>query len=667
MKKKLVGVFSQGISRIPHLSTLLDAEVIRLRPLCRARCDFIAGWGLKPSSSKARHFAQSQDVPYLSLEDGFVRSLGLGVNQTPPHSLIVDSTGVYYDATRPSDLESFIINTVFSIELLQRAKKCIDLLKLHRLSKYNHAPDIIVSCSERQPKILVVDQTVDDASVKYGLADASSFIRMLDVAIEDNPNAEIYVKVHPDVIAGHKQGYLFDEAKKRGCTLIAQDINPWSIFDVVERVYVVTSQLGFEALIAGKAVSCFGMPFYSGWGLTNDQYKSDRREVKRTLEQVFAAAYLLYCRYINPYTGQRCELEDTIRLISDQKRQRDSFNGRWLGIGFARWKRKFVPGFLGNNSTIRFFNQLEKCKDALDSGRYQKVLIWSSDVDTHQYLNECSANVSIGFMEDGFIRSVGLGADLITPISLVIDRSGIYYDPNTASDLEEMLESKVFTDDSLERARGLIKRLVNLKLSKYNVGYSTSVNLPYQQRIILVPGQVGTDASIMRGSPVIKSNYDLLKKVRHDNPDAFMIYKPHPDVLAGARLEGESCVGLYDLQVTDISMADLLEEIDEVHTLTSLTGFEALLRGKKVYTYGLPFYAGWGLTHDYLSCPRRSRQLTLDQLVAATLIYYPLYVDPASGDQINVETALELLHEYRQQPLKISLATRIWKRVRQPI
>jgi capsular polysaccharide export protein len=50
-----------------------------------------------------------------------------------------------------------------------------------------------------------------------------------------------------------------------------------------------------------------------------------------------------------------------------------------------------------------------------------------------------------------------------------------------------------------------------------------------------------------------------------------------------------------------------------------------------VITHGQPFYAGWGLTRD-LAAPiaRRNRLLTLEQLVAATLILYPRYVDPVT-------------------------------------
>jgi capsular polysaccharide export protein len=38
----------------------------------------------------------------------------------------------------------------------------------------------------------------------------------------------------------------------------------------------------------------------------------------------------------------------------------------------------------------------------------------------------------------------------------------------------------------------------------------------------------------------------------------------------------------------------LINQVNEVWTMTSLLGFEALIRGKSVTCLGLPFYCGWG-------------------------------------------------------------------------
>jgi capsular polysaccharide export protein len=158
-----------------------------------------------------------------------------------------------------------------------------------------------------------------------------------------------------------------------------------------------------------------------------------------------------------------------------------------------------------------------------------------------------------------------------------------------------------------------------------------------------------------------------LKAVRQARPHGFIIYKPHPDVVSGARVGGLEGHEYVDLEVRDIAMPDLLEQVDEVHTLTSLTGFEALIRGLPVVTWGLPFYAGWGLTQDQLSCPRRTRRRTLDELVAAALILYPVYVDPSTGDPVNAETAVEILARQRQKQGKLPLRSHIWRRIRKRV
>jgi len=172
---------------------------------------------------------------------------------------------------------------------------------------------------------------------------------------------------------------------------------------------------------------------------------------------------------------------------------------------------------------------------------------------------------------------------------------------------------------------------------------------------------VETDASLRLGSPAIRTNVGLLRAVRETNPRGYIVYKPHPDVAAGIRASGvteREALRWCDEVVPDVSMDLLLKEIDEVHVMTSLTGFEALVREKPVVCYGLPFYAGWGLTRDALPEPRRRRRLSLDELVAGALIVYPRYVSPTSGDSITADEALEQLFERRE---RASGGVRLWQ------
>ena len=252
-------------------------------------------------------------------------------------------------------------------------------------------------------------------------------------------------------------------------------------------------------------------------------------------------------------------------------------------------------------------------------------------------------------VEDGFLRSVGLGAELVRPISWVMDRSGMYYDATRASDLERLLQSRQFTPQQLARAAALRGRITASGITKYSVGHR-SWQRPRHARVILVPGQVESDASLRFGAPALRTNLDVLRAVREANPDAYLLYKPHPDVSAGlrARGQGEQRVRDWcDEVITDVAMGALLERVDEVHVLTSLAGFEALLRGRSVVCYGLPFYAGWGLTRDVVPLARRTRRLKLDELVAAALLIYPTYVSRSSGGCISAEQALDELLAWR--------------------
>jgi capsular polysaccharide export protein len=109
-------------------------------------------------------------------------------------------------------------------------------------------------------------------------------------------------------------------------------------------------------------------------------------------------------------------------------------------------------------------------------------------------------------------------------------------------------------------------------------------------------------------------------------------------------------------------MGALLEEVDEVHTLTSLAGFEALLRGKRVVTFGQPFYSGWGLTEDHVSFPRRTRTLTLDELVAGVLLLYPVYLSRQTGRFTTPERALQELLDWREEgPATLPLWRKGWR------
>lgn len=313
-----IAVFSRGLVKTLRAGAFLDHAVMLNPARDDPRIVMTAGWGCKPSGDQAAEYAVRRGLPCLRLEDGFLRSVGLGAAGTPPLSLIIDDRGVYYDARRPSRLECLLNDTEFSPDLLARAERLRAFIAAHNLSKYNHAPDAPEGLVPQRgrSRVLLLDQTAGDASIRYGLASAETFHCMLEVALDENPGADIYIKTHPDVIAGKKASALAFARTRRNLQWIAVDVSPPSLLRQVDRIYTVTSQMGFEALLLGKPVSCFGLPFYAGWGISDDRVSGLRRKRRRSVVEILAAAYILYPRYVDPETGERCEAERVAEHLS---------------------------------------------------------------------------------------------------------------------------------------------------------------------------------------------------------------------------------------------------------------------------------------------------------------------------------------------------------------
>jgi capsular polysaccharide export protein len=323
---------SKGIQGLFGLQALLGVQLRYLNAW--GRCGLfwwggagsgsaVLGWGVKPSGQRGRNLAERWQMPFIALEDGFLRSFGTG-DRFPPLSLVVDDVGIYYDSTRPSMLEN-LLNSDADLLAGREAevRRAAQLILQHRLSKYNHAP-LLASGSLRERggggRVLVVDQTAGDLSVALGGADAGTFAAMLEAARAENPRATIYVKTHPETAQGRKGGYLTRVKPDAGTVLLRDPVNPLSLIEQMDRVYVVSSTMGFEALLAGKPVSCFGVPWYAGWGATDDRQPGTRRTRQRSVPELFAAAYWDYTRYLDPVTHRRGTIFDVIAWLVAQRR-----------------------------------------------------------------------------------------------------------------------------------------------------------------------------------------------------------------------------------------------------------------------------------------------------------------------------------------------------------
>lgn len=654
-----IPVWSHGLWRLRFLGPLLGRRVrIALLPARSREPGCWAGWGAKASARRASRWAARTGEPCLRVEDGFLRSCGLGVHGAPPLSLVVDDIGIYYDATQPSRLESLIASLERDERLQAQSRRALGLIRRHRLSKYNHAPELRLPAPDlgRASRVLVVDQTKGDLSVSLGGAGQAAFAHMLAAALAENPHAEVWVKTHPDTMAGKKRGYL-DAAQLAShpdprLHLLAEDVSPLALLEQVDKVYVVTSQMGFEALMLGKPVVCFGLPWYAGWGLSQDRHPGSaalgsRRNVRRTVEQLFEAAYLHYARYLDPASGKPGTIFDVIDWLARNKAANDAARGNLYCVGMSSWKRAIVRPFLqGPSCRVHFVGSVAALR-RLSLPTDSKIVTWGVRHDAEARALAAQRQLPLWRMEDGFLRSVGLGSDLFRPVSLVLDRSGIYYDPASGSELESVLSTQEPDDAGLGRAARLREAFVSLRVSKYNLGRGPlSVNA-LGRKVLLVPGQVEDDASVRLGSPAVSTNLALLQAVRAANPDAWILYKAHPDVVAGNRrgaIPPAQLSALADQCVNEANIIDCILAADEVHTMTSLAGFEGLLHGRVVHCYGGPFYAGWGLTVDHFPLPRRQRRLSLDALVHGVMLSYPRYVLPgvpgfASPEQVMAHLA----------------------------
>lgn len=281
------------------------------------------GWGRKCSGRFAFWCYKAFGGSLTLQEDGFIRSIDLGVKGSPSFSMVEDDVGIHFDATMPSRLEHILNTYEFQNDfaLMQTARDAIALIKQHNISKFNHAPDISDAYFPKDGKkrVLIVAQTLGDMSLKYGMAEQFSTDELIKTAFEENPNAHIYLKVHPNVFSGKKLSDIDIEKASHTCKIILEDVNPISLLKHIDKVYTKTSQMGFEALLLGKECICFGMPFYAGWGATIDKLSCKRRTAKRSIEEIFAAAYILYTRYADPYEKKRIDIIGAIQKIVEIK------------------------------------------------------------------------------------------------------------------------------------------------------------------------------------------------------------------------------------------------------------------------------------------------------------------------------------------------------------
>ena len=628
-------VYTGGFLLKPALRRILELAGWEVGTGVPQEGDWVGIWGRTATAWRGEAVAGWADAPILTVEDAPLRSVHPArVRDSLPHGLCLDRTGVHFDGTAPSDLETLLAtHPLDDTHLLNRARDAIDGLKYWHLGKYA-ATDPNIEPPD-PGYVLVIDQTEGDAALKG--ADQAAFREMLTTAATENPASRVLVKRHPETVGGARKGLLDDLRGVDRAEVYDQPISPWTLLEGAVGVYTHSSTIGFEAIFAGHKPRVFGQPFYAGWGLTLDEADLPRRRRTLSRAQLFAGAMMLYPTWYDPVLDRLCEIEDVIAAFAAETRAWREDRGGYVMGGMRRWKRPALKRAFGKEGALRFASTGAAAAKAATGER--RPVVWG----------DAEAPAGTFRMEDGFLRSEGLGAALTPPVSLVLDDLGIYFDPRSESRLDRLIAaSTTLPDGELRRAERLRQKICKLGATKYGGATPAPEVGSNGLSKILVVGQVEDDASIRLGATDISTNLDLLKRARSARPDAMILWKPHPDVEAGFRagaVDNAALEGLADLALTGTGADAAIGLADEVWTITSTLGFEALLRDVPVTVLGQPFYAGWGLTQDHVAQPghRKADGITIDGLTHACLIGYPRYFHPGTGAPLSAEQAIDLL------------------------
>jgi capsule polysaccharide export protein KpsC/LpsZ len=624
------------------------------RALADRRTEFFV-WGFKAEPYLLR-FIAANGFKCSYIEDGFLRSIGLGATKTPPFSLSMDTRTPYFDARKASDLEVLLSTYDFAADpdLMARARRLMTHIVETGLSKYNHAAGTDIAAlygPKERKRVLVVGQVEDDASILYGCEHRFTNNDLVLIAATENPDAQIIFKPHPDVHNGHRKAVSDPAQIAHLCQTLTLDVPLAQAFETVDHVYTITSQAGFEALMRGIRVTTLGCPFYAGWGLTEERQPNSRRNRKLTVLEVFAASYLLYPRYFDPLYKTRLTAEEAVDRLVQLKKFAPSRPAavadaaapiptyvlgapRVAPLLLRAWfpEREFV--FLADKPATE--PRLNALAGKLQRQARAEWMVWDLDIDPAlRKLFDASAHRRV-WASEGLLRATGAGAAPAPLHSLHLDTSAHHDCATRASDLERLLADPALAANAplLERADSLMERL----FASTAGGRARAAALygPKTARRVLVLGHAQDAATLNANGHRLNTNEDLLAIAAAENPGAQIVWRPANGASAAAQ-QGVVTVG------DDVAAGDVFETIDHVYTLLSPQGVEAICRGIPVTTLGAPFYAGWGLTDDRQPLPRRRRTLSARELFAAAFLQYPRHFDPVYKIAIDAERAVDQL------------------------
>lgn len=590
----------------------------RPRQLSRQKLDaFFPNHGFR-NHGRPHHGARDQDLPAGGwagpLPEGLFRAPRFGVAWAPVALLAIPPDAAIAEGLRGAGPDAAARSA---------ARAVMAQLRLARVGGAPGLPD---------PGPPGLDLPAGDAVLLLDPGDPAraAAATALLAALEGRP---VLLALDPDAPPGAKP-----VLEVPGARVLPGRLAPWTLLDLAAELHTISVEM---ALLAGAASVPARFGGAAPWG--------------GAAPDAAFAALLAATRWADPFRDQPWTAAEGIAQL-EAWRMAEAANRRIVACTGIEWfkHRAMLAALASQAGSPRI---VMRGSAALRLARQAggDAAIWAAVMPEDLPKRAAAAGAGLVRIEDGFLRSAGLGVHGARAASLVLDGSGIHYDPSSESDLERLLSTMDFDAALLARAARLRSSIVAAGVTKYNLqGIARLLPpLPSGKRVILVPGQVEDDAAIRRGGSRLNTNLDLLRAVRAANPDAVILFKPHPDVEAGMRrgaVPEDAAQALADYVLRDMPIGPLYALAQEVHCLSSLAGFEALLRGLRVVTWGRPFYAGWGLTEDRDPPPRRGRALSLDALVAGALILHLRCIDPVTGLPCPPEVLVERLADGQSIP-----------------
>ena len=721
---------------IPLSKALKQKKAIKAFITIKGRGTFIANmlgfnvWNIRegvyklpgkiPSSFILEKFGSYTDARFASEWEDCVKSIPALFSLFKKHSIIDKQNFNEYSLYNEADdgnLTAYAKNFLSILPIAFPAVSPYDFDEVadliaatlnHKVSTDHYAPDASpykLHTPGGRKRIVIIDQVkTNKLELKKVFATEESFKKMILDAKMQHPGAAFFLFEPPLVRKNKKTGYLRKFATENGVHVITEQVSSFSILAQADEVYTVSSKIGLDAILLGKNVHCYGLPYYAGWGLTKDEISCERRNITLKKEELFAALCLFFTRYLHPITGNPSHFQAILHFILLQRPQLFE-NKRYIACINFNEKQKVFFSKMYKYADIHFFKE----QAGIEAAYHNKGMVYTAEEPTEQLKKECG-NIPLVYVRPGMFDRLYNNEKLVS-----LSLEGGPYPP-----LEKILLTKEFGERDFLRAR--LFRQFFLELSAFREHYDYSLVEPGQDVLVIIgnadlapkvkPISEETQEGILgnldkKGRPLhsfslpLSDDGKLIEYIRKQRPDAYIIYCPQhsdtkvaqeilelaDDILPFARpsdfvpikvlgfeedtcenhvveiandIEGE-CLDNASLLYKDTDptrwnkkqisarrflekahsmtnadsrfckLYDTITHVDghalEIHTYDSHLGIDALAIPLKVFTYGWPYYGGWGLTQDAAHYSLRTRKLSYEQVLAGAFIMQPRYFD----------------------------------------